>query len=320
MMAAKTPHTAWKALFERDSLRDSDASRDSPNRSGMLAMIVTVAAWAIAGNVANRLFLSGVQPFELAGASTTIATFGLAILDSLVGRSHAKPIDRPQFALGLILVGLVGGNYLAIQRLPVAVAIVLLFMAPILVVLWTSLTSRCLPSRPVLVALSFSIIGVLLVSNLLDSNVEQVDWFGILVGLSSAVFFAVYIVLSDRVSATQETIGVMLKVFAVASLFWIGYQLTQGMPWTLLAPENFPNVIYVGIAGTLLPYLLFFWCIQRIQAERVAIAATLEPFLASVLAWIWFGQTLTPMQILGGFLIVVAITWMQFQTGKEIQS
>ncbi|NJM59491.1 MAG: EamA family transporter [Oscillatoriales cyanobacterium RU_3_3] len=313
-MAAKTPHTAWKSLFEGDSLRDSYASRDSPDRSGLLAMILTVVAWAIAANVANRLFLSGVQPFELAGASATIATFGLAILDSLLGRSHAKPIDRPQFTLGLILVGLVGADYLAIQRLPVAVAIVLLFTAPILVVLWTSLTSRNLPSRPVLIALSFSIFGVLLVSNLLASNNAQIDWLGILVGLTTAVFFAAYIVLSDRVSATGETIGVMLKVFAVASLFWIAYQLTQGMPWMLLAPENILNVIYVGIAGNLLPYLLFFWCIQRIQAERAAIAATLEPVVAGVLAWFWFGQTLTLMQIVGGFTIVVAITWMQFQT------
>ncbi|MEG3987792.1 DMT family transporter [Microcoleus sp. S28C3] len=305
-MAAKTPHTAWKSVLERD--------RDSLNVLGMLAMLLTVVAWAIAANVANRLFLSGVQPFELAGASATIATFGLAILDSLVGRSHAKPIDRPQFALGLILVGLVGADYLAIQRLPVAVAIVLLFTAPILVVLWTAVTSRCLPARPVLVALILSIVGVLLVSNLLASHEARVEWFGILVGLTTAVFFAAYIVLSDRVSATQETIGVMLKVFAVASLFWIAYQLTQGMPWTLLARENILKVIYVGIAGNLLPYLLFFWCIQRIQAERAAIAATLEPVVAGVLAWFWFDQTLTGMQIVGGFTIVVAITWMQFQT------
>jgi DME family drug/metabolite transporter len=135
------------------------------------------------------LFLAGVQPFELAGASAMIATFGLAVLDSLFGRSYAKPLNRQQFALGLILVGLVGADYLAIQRLPVAVAIMLLFTAPILVVLWTALTSRCLPSRPVLVALSLSIVGILLVSNLLASSVEPVDWFGILVGLSTAVFF-----------------------------------------------------------------------------------------------------------------------------------
>jgi drug/metabolite transporter, DME family len=212
----------------------------------------------------------------------------------------------------------VGADYLAIQRLPVAVAIVLLFTAPILVVLWTALASRNLPSRPVMIALSLSIVGILLVSNLLVSTVDQADWIGILVGLSTAVFFAAYIVLSEQVGTSQETIGVMLKVFAVASLFWLAYQLTQGMPWILLAPENILNVLYMGIAGNLLPYLLFFWCIQRVQAERAAIAATLEPVVAGVLAWVWFGQTLTMMQILGGFLIVVAITWMQFQPAKKI--
>ncbi|NJR59842.1 MAG: EamA family transporter [Cyanobacteria bacterium CRU_2_1] len=269
----------------------------SPKLFGLLAMLLTVIAWAIAANVANRLFLAGVQPFELAGASAIIATFGLAILDSLFGRTHAKPINWQQFALGLILVGLVGADYLAIQRLPVAVAIVLLFTAPILVVLWTALVSQSLPSRSILVALSLSIIGILLVSNLLASNVEQVDGLGILIGLTTAVFFAVYIVLSEKISPSQETIGVMLKGFAIASLFWIAYQSTQGIPWTLVVPENILNVLYVGLAGNLLPYLLFFWCIQRVQAERVAITATLEPFVAGVLAWIWFGQTLSLMQI-----------------------
>lgn len=303
------PQTEEKSLFKLD--------RYSPNLLGMLAIVVTVLAWAIAANVANRLFLSGVHPFELAGASAMLATFGLAILDSLMGRSHAQPISRQQFALGLILVGLVGANYLAIQRLPVAVAIVLLFTAPILVVLWTALSSRNIPSRSVLVALVLSIVGILLVSNLLATNVERVDWFGILVGLSTAVFFAAYILLNERVSETNETIGVMLKVFAVASLFWIAYQLTQGMPWKLLEPDNILEVIYVGLAGNLLPYLLFFWSIQRIQAERAAIAATLEPVVAGVLAWVWFDQILSLGQIVGGCLVIGTITWMQFQTANS---
>ncbi|MCU0537913.1 MAG: EamA family transporter [Hydrococcus sp. Prado102] len=298
-MAAKILYANWKSL--QSSL-------------GMLALVITVVAWAIAANVANSLFLVGVQPFELAGASAAIATFGLAILDSFIGRSHSKPIDRKEFVLGLILVGLVGADYLAIQRLPVAVAIVLLFTAPILVVLWSALTSRRVPSQSVLIALVLSVCGVILVSNLLASNVEQINWFGILIGLMTAVFFAAYIVLSEQVSATQETIGVMLKTFAVASLFWIAYQLTQGIPWTLFSSGNIFKVIYVGIAGNLLPYLLFFWCIQRVKAERAAIAATLEPFVAGMLAWFWFCQTLSVMQIIGGIFIIVAVTWMQFKT------
>jgi drug/metabolite transporter, DME family len=308
-MAIKPLHPAWKSWFTLKQF--------SPNWLGLLAMILTVVAWAIAANVVNHLFLAGVQPLELAGASAMIATFGLALLDCLFGRAQARPLSRQNFALGLILVGLVGADYLAIQRLPVAVAIVLLFTAPVLVVLWTALTARTLPSRSVLVALSLAIAGVLLVSNLLAPDEEPVEWTGIVIGLSTAIFFAAYIVMNEQVSATNETIGVMLKTFAVASLFWLAYQVTQGVPWLLLTPENLLKVIYVGLAGNLLPYLLFFWCIQRVQAERAAITATLEPVIAGVLAWVWFGQTLTVMQMIGGVLIIAAITWMQFQTAKE---
>jgi drug/metabolite transporter (DMT)-like permease len=44
------------------------------------------------------------------------------------------------------------------------------------------------------------------------------------------------------------------------------------------------------------------------------IAATLETFIAGMIAWFWFGQVLSPMQIGGGLLIIVAITWMQLKT------
>jgi DME family drug/metabolite transporter len=222
-----------------------------------------------------------------------------------------------EFGLGLILVGLVGADYLAIQRLPVAIAIVLLFTAPILVILWNALISHRAPSRAVTLALILSTLGVVLVSNLLSNDRSSINWFGIFIGLTTAVCFAAFIVLSEKLSA-QEPIRVMLKTFSVASLFWLAYQLKQGMPWTLLTPENFPKVLFVGIAGNLLPYLLFFWCLQRVPAEQAAIAATLEPAIAGVLAWIWFSQALTLMQLVGGVLIVGAITWMQLKSTNPV--
>lgn len=248
-----------------------------------------------------------------------IATFGLAILDSFLGRVAKRPlrgtpskgINRQQFVLGLLFAGFTGANYLAIARLPVAVAIVLLSSSPIMVVLWRALTSQRVPSRSVVVALLLSGVGVILVSKVLAGNLAQFNWFGFLVGLASAVFFTAYNLQSERVGVSGEPVGVMLKTFAVASLFWLAYQLTQGIPVTLFEAENVLKVLYMGIAGNLLPYLLFFWGIQRIQAERAVIIATLEPVIASVVAWVWFGQTLTMMQIIGGVLIIIAVTSLQ---------
>lgn len=286
---------------------------------GLVAILFTVLFWAVAANVAYDLFTVGINPLELAGASAIIATFGLAVLHSFFGRGQTRRMSWKQFVLGLVLVCLVGADYIAIQQLPVAIAIVLLFTSPILVVLWTSFTSHNAPSRLVAIALILSILGVVLVSKLLESDLEQVNWFGIAVGLTTAVFFAAYIVLSEQLSGSGEAISILLKTYAVASLFWLAYQFTHGLPLTLLTPDNLPKVIFVGIAGNLLPYLLFLWSIQRVSAERAAIVATLEPLVAAIVAWTWFGQTLTMLQIIGGFLIVVAVTALQLKSAPPAQ-
>lgn len=72
--------------------------------------------------------------------------------------------------------------------------------------------------------------------------------------------------------------------------------------------------------GNLMPYLLFIWSIQRVHAERAAIVATLEPFVAAILAWTWFGQTLTMLQIAGGVLIMVAVATLQLKSAPTPQN
>ena len=189
----------------------------SPNSLGLVAILLTVLCWAVAANVAFDLFMSGIHPLDLAGVSAAIATFGLAILNSFWGRGQIKPMNLKQFVLGLVLVFLVAADYVAIQQLPVAVAIVLLFTSPILVVLWTAITTRRAPSRFVLLALILSILGVVLVSKILESSQGQVNWFGIGIGLTTAVFFATYIILSEQLAGTGESISILLRAIAKTS-------------------------------------------------------------------------------------------------------
>lgn len=287
------------------------ATRTPQRTLGLVAVIFAVILWAVSSNVISSLLEADVNPFELAVSSMVIATFGLAVVNSFRLKPEAKVMSLQQLILGLLFAGLTGVNYLAIARLPVAVAILLLFTSPIMVVLWTALRTRRMPSQSVLAAMLLLIVGVVLVSKVLESNLSHFNGFGILIGLLSAVFFTAYNLQSERVGRSDEPIGVMLKTFAIGSLFWLAYQVTQGVPVTLLKSENVGKVIYIGIAGNLLPYSLFFWGIQRIRAERAVIIATLEPVIAAALAWLWFGQTLTSLQLIGGILIILAVTVLQ---------
>jgi DME family drug/metabolite transporter len=58
---------------------------------------------------------------------------------------------------------------------------------------------------------------------------------------------------------------------------------------------------------------LLCWGVQHVQAERGAIAAMLEPVIAAILAWVWLGQSLTVIQLLGGALVLGAVSSLQRQ-------
>ncbi len=278
---------------------------------GLMAVLLSVILFALAANTISSLLTAGVNPLELAVSSMTIATFWLAVLHSFSRQPQAKAMSREQLSMGLLFAGLTGTNYLAIAQLPVAVAILLLFTSPVMVVLWNAVARRRRPARATLGAILLLVVGVVLVSKVLESNLSNFNGLGICLGLLSAVFFTAYNLQSERLGQSDDALGVMLKTFAIASVFWLAYQVTQGVPLTLLEPAHVWKMVYVGIAGNLLPYALFFWGVQRIQAQRAVIIATLEPVIAAGLAWLWFGQALTVLQSMGGIAIVVAVTGLQ---------
>jgi drug/metabolite transporter (DMT)-like permease len=65
------------------------------------------------------------------------------------------------------------------------------------------------------------------------------------------------------------------------------------------------------VLGTLAPFLLGVTALRHLPAPRVAVVATLEPVLASVLAWLVHGETLGAAQLGGGALVIAAVAWVQ---------
>lgn len=288
----------------------------STRTMGISIIALAALLWAIAASVAQLLFTAGISPLELAMARALIAAGGLALINtqwrSQPTKRHPQQLDWPIFALGISIALVTITYYVAIARLPVAVAVVIQYTGPALVVAWAALRTMRLPSLAVAIALVTAVAGVTLVSEL-PAGTVQLDGLGLLMAGLSAVFFASYTLLSEAVVPVYGPIGVMFRAFAISSLFWLAVQATQGWPTALFVPQHLLGVVFVGIAGTLVPFCLYCWGIQRVQSERGAIAATLEPVFAAIVAWLWLGQTLTTMQIMGGCLVLMAVIVLQRQ-------
>jgi DME family drug/metabolite transporter len=279
----------------------------------MLAVATAALCWAIAATVARGLFDDGVDPIELVEARAVIAAVGLALLPRR-WRGRPPGVKNPVrvvMALGVAIALVNAAYYLAIARLAVAVAIVLQYTGPALLVLWTAVRERRAPSADIVIAVCLAFVGVVLVSEVLAGDVGHLDTLGLLFGLGAAVMFATYTLLSEKAAVAYGSIGALSRAFAVSALFWITFQAPRGFPTALVESDNILRVAFVGVGGTLIPFVLYIWAVQRIRPQRAVIAATLEPLFAGLVAWIWLSQTLSVMQMIGGALILVGIAWLQ---------
>jgi drug/metabolite transporter (DMT)-like permease len=232
----------------------------------------------------------------------------------LIPASRRRPRHRAVPAvvlLGLSIALVNAAYYLAIERLDVAVALVLQYTAPALVVAWVAVAARSLPRPEVLVAVPVTFVGVVLLSGLIGSDIGPADGLGIAFGLASAVLFATYTLVSERAGDAYGIFGALLRGFLAATVMWIAFQITRGWPGELFESTTILGVLFVGVGGTLAPFVLYLWGVQRVRAERAAIAATLEPIAGAAIAWVFLSQDLSSAQILGGLLCLGAVVALQ---------
>ncbi|MGH2702003.1 MAG: EamA family transporter [Actinomycetota bacterium] len=283
-------------------------------RAGLAAIALAAALWALGAVVASSLFDDGVKPLELAEARSVVSALGLALVPAARRRPEPPPpatVRRSLVVLG-VCIGMVNAvYYVAIERLPVAVALVLQYTAPAMVVIWTALRLRARPPNEVLFAVVLALAGVALVSGLLGAEIASADVLGIVMGLASAILFATYTLVGESVISSYGPLGAMFRAFAIAGAGWITWQVFNGWPAELFEPANLPRVLLVGVMATLIPFFLYLWGIERVKAERAAIAATLEPVLGAVVAWLFLDQSLGIVQIIGGVLVIVAVILIQ---------
>ncbi|MEU0561034.1 DMT family transporter [Dactylosporangium sp. NPDC006015] len=298
------------------------ARRGQGRLAGYAAVVVAAALWGFGGTVASRLFDAGVDPLELVATRTFITLAGLALL---VGAGRAtRRQDRqdrqaaPERAGWAVTVGFGvsvavanGCLFLAIQHLPVAVAMVLQNLAPALVVGWLILLGRRRMSLPLTLGLAAALLGVALVVRLPETSWGRLDLVGIGFGLATAAGVAAFSVLGSAATRAHGALRANVYAFAVSSVVWLVVLAPGGAPGITRHGDQWPGIVFVGVLGTLVPFLLYAWGTARVGAQAGAVNISLEPVFSAALAWWWLSQRLTAMQIAGGVVLVGAVIALQ---------
>ena len=280
-------------------------------REGLLLCLLSAAGFAAMPIFARQAYATGIELTPLLALRFVMAA---AMLWALV-LLRRRPLGSPRglvlgAALGFGGYALQAGLYFgAIQRIDVGLASLLLYAYPSLVTLAAFALRRESPTRRKLGALALASSGVVLV--LAGGGTGSIDWLGVAMALACAGFYTVFILGSERASAKTPAVPFAASVatgaavtFALAALFTGGVHASgEGVLWAAV----------IAVVSTVIPIVLFTAGLARVGASTTAIASTVEPALTVALAWIVLGETLGPLQLAGGALVLSAVVLLQLR-------
>jgi drug/metabolite transporter (DMT)-like permease len=286
---------------------------------GAVARVVLAGGcWALAAVLAKYAFERGLPPVRLAEARVAVA--GAALAPVLAWRApgllRPPPGTWPALAgFGACVAAVNLTYYLAIDHLPVGVAVALQYTGPAILLATTTLLRRDVDARPgrlAWVATGLTLAGAVLVSRALE-GLGRLDLAGLSAGLASAVLFAAYLLAAEQAGRRgAEPATTLVWGFGVAVAIW-----AVAVPWwswpvaTLADPRVAAAVVGVGLVGTLVPFALAVGAVRVISAATAGIAATSEPVFAAAFAFVLLGQRLGPAQLAGAALVVAGVVLAQ---------
>jgi drug/metabolite transporter (DMT)-like permease len=283
---------------------------------------IAATLFAVNGTVSKVILGSGIGSTRLTEVRCAGAVVGLVLIAALTRPAslRARVAELPLLiALGVGGLALVQWSYFfAIHRLEIGIALLIQFVAPILVALWARFVFGEPVRQRIWVALVLSLAGLTLIVQVWHAG--RLNGAGIAAAGLAALTFASYILLAERGVRRRDPISLSAWGFLFATIFWsllapwwsfpggrvdddvslLGNLATSHLPIWLL-------MLWMVVLGTIVPFALVVGALRHISATRVGITAMLEPVVAILVAWAWLGESLQPVQLAGAAFTLLGI-------------
>jgi drug/metabolite transporter (DMT)-like permease len=324
---ATSAPSAGSALTRGTGSSGAPRSARSSTAIGVIAVVAASLLFAVNGTVSKIAMQSGLSPARLVElrsiGSAVVLVLVLLAVASMRGRVVLRrPRGRELAALAVLgVVGMAMVQWLyfvAISRLPVGLALLVEYTAPVLVALWARFVLREHVRARVWWALALCLSGLTLVAQVGDG--VTLDVLGLVAAAAAAISLATYYLLGDRLLQARDALSTQAWSMLFAAIFWIVLQPLWTFDGSILADAiALPGalegvtlplwllVLWIIVLGTVVPYVLILVGVVRLGAARTGVIGMLEPVAASAAAWVVLGESMTGVQLGGGLVVLAGV-------------
>lgn len=302
----------------------------TPGRAGATGLSLTSwVLFASSGPLAKAVMAAGWSPAAVTSVRIALAAV-LLVAAVAVLRPQALRFRRADLWLLLSygVLGVAGVQlffFLAVARVPVALAMVLVNLAPALVALWLRVVRRTRLAGVVWLGIGLAVAGLALVAEVWQD--ARLDLLGVAAGLGAAICSAGYFLLGERGASRHDSFGLTAAGLAIGAVVVVAVS----PPWTLasglltapallggLEAPVWLTLLVLAVLCTVLPYLAGLRALRSLPSALASVLALMEPLVAAVLAWLLLGQALGLTQLAGAVILLAGAVLVQLAGPKPL--
>jgi len=197
--------------------------------------------------------------------------------------------------------------FVAMNMTSLSIAAILLYTAPVFVILFSSLLFKEQITTKKVLAIIMAFAGCCLVSGIIGSG-NSLTLPGFLFGLGAGIGYALYSIFSKMaMDRGYTTLTINFYAMGIAA---IGAFLIEGTGPAALCFSSTGNAVFCIVAAiitTYLPYMLYTYGLNGVEPGKASVMASIEPVVATLVGYVVFRETLNGWSAVGICLVLAAV-------------
>lgn len=269
--------------------------------------------------VAAKAALSTIEPLNLVFYKYLVAAVVLLVIRLAQKKWFTF---KKKHIITLILCTISGEilyfycEYSAMDYLPVSVISVILSFVPMLSIGIEAILYKRAPNAVIIIGIAVCIVGVSMIIGVDFSEILAGKWIGYILAFGAVVFWNMYNFITEKLTGEYEPYNLTFMQILCTVALVLPYAIFNIPEMSQLTGPVIGGVLYLGLASASIGFLIYVLGISVLGPTPCSLFSNFLPITAALFGWIFLGEVLTFVQILGGIIVISAGVVVIWQKGK----
>jgi drug/metabolite transporter (DMT)-like permease len=286
--------------------------------------MISIAAslWGIIAVFVKQLTEIGFTPMEIVAIRVAVAfiiLLGIG-LSSFKNQFKVQTKDIPLF-MGSGIVSIVFFNwcyFTTINQMNLSLAVILLYTAPAMVVLFSRLIFKEKLTKQKIVAVFGTLFGCIFITGIGSNSTGDLTMIGLITGLGSGLGYALYSIFGKIALEKYKPFTITFYTFFMATIFLFPLTRLWEKANLLFQVNTLLWALGLGLLPTVIAYFFYTKGLEKIESSKAAIIATVEPIVATLLGVVLYQEGMGLLQMIGTGLIFSSVIIVNLTKKKNL--